>query len=784
MGAGVGGNTIQIGDIQPIKIGPLAKRITNYYLFQKKIENVFKYKNSSQNNNYYLSEWKIDKLYVLDYDWIRSWKVNSKYNDIKHELDQIYSTTKRKDLIKSLKMHCQLSFNANILINYEDSFSFGPTSYSIFMSNNKLTLEDLDCLVDEETYLSFKEMSFWNRFGTEIILEGIISNKMIILFFNDIQIVKILYNGMIEDKNEELIQLTAIAYHFVGETDDFDAEKTKLKYNKLKKLLKSKGENNILNIFENQAIGYQEEIQLPIDGNDEIKIINENLKSRNSRSIMQSNQINQQVINFNNVNRERLIGLENVGATCYMNATLQCFININSLTQYLLTESVYKQIENSDDDLYGLSKAYCHLLEKVCLDDNIKYYYAPREFKRVISEKNPLFQGINANDSKDLINFLLEVLNYELSQFYCSKKDNYAKNSVMMDPTNMMLILDNFRIEFTKNNKSIIAQNFFFILQTNTVCNGCHMLKYNFQSLFLLEFPLELVYNYSLSQNLPLINNQGKKCVNLLTCFEHYGLPSKFTGENQLYCNNCKGLRDAECKNILFSLPPVLVLILNRGKGKSFDCDVDFPEFLNLQNFINYKKSIYEYRLRGVISHLGESGMSGHFIAYCRHRINNKWYCYNDATVTECQDQKNGFMNGTPYILFYETINNQSNVLFDNVIDANLIMDNMNKFNNDINPFFNNLNQANNINLNNNGINLINTNNSNNFSFDMQMSNQMIQNNINNFNFNNINNENNNNISFQSGNNLNNFRNINDAQNNNSNLNIITNNINNFNNNF
>ena len=100
MGAGVGGNTIQIGDIQPIKIGPLAKRITNYYLFQKKIENVFKYKNSSQNNNYYLSEWKIDKLYVLDYDWIRSWKVNSKYNNIKHELDQIYSNTNRYDLIK------------------------------------------------------------------------------------------------------------------------------------------------------------------------------------------------------------------------------------------------------------------------------------------------------------------------------------------------------------------------------------------------------------------------------------------------------------------------------------------------------------------------------------------------------------------------------------------------------------------------------------------------------------------------------------------------------------
>ena len=783
MGIDIGCNNIQLNDIPKIKIGPLAKRMTSYYMFQKKIENVFKYKTSLQNNKHNIPEWKIDKLYVLDYDWIRRWKVNSKYNDIKNQLDDIYSTTNDSDLIKSLRMHCQLLYDNNLIINYEDYFSFEPTSFSRFMSNNKMTLEDFDCLVDEETYILFKEMSFWNRFRANIIMEGIISNKMIILFFNDIKIVKFLFNGMIEDKKEELIQLTGIGYHFIEETEEFDPEKSDSKYNEMKKFLKTNDDNEILNIFKNEAIGFQEEIQLLLGNNQEIKIINENLKLRNSKYYIQSQQMHQ--INFNNVDKERLIGLENVGATCYMNATLQCFININSLTKYLLTESIYKQID-SNDELFGLCRAYCHLLEKVCLDDNVKYYYAPREFKKVLSEKNPLFQGINANDSKDLVNFLLEVMNFELSQFYNVKNENYPKNIVMLDPTNMMLILENYRIEFTKNNKSIIAQNFFFILQANTVCKGCNILKYNFQTLFLLEFPLELVYNYSISQNLPSVNSQGKKCVNLITCFEHYSLPSNFTGENQLYCNYCKGLRDSECKNILFSLPPVLVLILNRGKGKSFDCEVDFPELLNLQNFINYQKSISEYRLRGVISHLGESGMSGHFIAYCRHRINDKWYCYNDATVTQCQDQKNGFMIGTPYILFYETINNQNNVLFDNFIDPNLIRDNMNNFNSNINPFFNNFNGSNNMNLINNEINLINTNNSNNASFNMQINDQMINSNINNFNnfsFNNMNNENNNNISFQSNNNFINFQNINNSQNNNNNL-SIDNNINNSNNNF
>ena len=177
----------------------------------------------------------------------------------------------------------------------------------------------------------------------------------------------------------------------------------------------------------------------------------------------------------------------------------------------------------------------------------------------------------------------------------------------------------------------------------------------------MLEFPLKLVYNFNVNRNIPSINNRGNKCVNLYTCFEHYGQVANFVGENRLYCNNygqvanfvgenrlycnkCNGLRDADSVNILFSLCPVLVIILNRGKGKTFDCDVDFPLYLDLQNYVEYKYSISKYQLKGVISHLGESGMSGHFIAYCRHRIDNQWYLYNDSTVTLCKNQNKDFM--------------------------------------------------------------------------------------------------------------------------------------------
>ena len=51
--------------------------------------------------------------------------------------------------------------------------------------------------------------------------------------------------------------------------------------------------------------------------------------------------------------------------------------------------------------------------------------------KKLLVEKNPLFQGVQANDSKDLINFLLEEMNNELKNFKnTNTDDNNSINTV------------------------------------------------------------------------------------------------------------------------------------------------------------------------------------------------------------------------------------------------------------------------------------------------------------------------------------------------------------------
>ena len=54
-----------------------------------------------------------------------------------------------------------------------------------------------------------------------------------------------------------------------------------------------------------------------------------------------------------------------------MNATLQCLVNINELTKYLLIPENFSTIIKQANNCEILS-CYCLLLEKLCCDENIK----------------------------------------------------------------------------------------------------------------------------------------------------------------------------------------------------------------------------------------------------------------------------------------------------------------------------------------------------------------------------------------------------------------------------
>ena len=349
-------------------------------------------------------------------------------------------------------------------------------------------------------------------------------------------------------------------------------------------------------------------------------------------------------------NKVVLIGLNNIGATCYMNATLQCLSNSAKMTEFFL--DFYK-----NDKTKKMSNEYYKVIKNLWDVNSTQKSYSPYSFKEVLSQENELFAGIQANDSKDLINFLIERMHQELNVVNPNKSNNNDDNMNQLDQTNELAMLKMFIEEFHQKFNSPISNLFYGILETKTRCQGCSVIKFNFQIYSFLEFPLQQVNQYFFNNGKrPLFTQDGKNPdVDLYECFEYNRKIDLMNGENQMFCNICNKLCDSLYSTILYSGPIYLIINLNRGKGAVYECKVKFPNQLNILNYVTFTEGITTYELYAVICHLGPSSMSGHFVAYCRNRIDNKWYLYNDAFVTPCT-KKYQYNDGMPYILFYRAI--------------------------------------------------------------------------------------------------------------------------------
>ena len=355
------------------------------------------------------------------------------------------------------------------------------------------------------------------------------------------------------------------------------------------------------------------------------------------------------------------IGLQNIGSTCYMNATLQCFIHISKFISFFLK----LDSNNLSDDSLSISfkNLIEHLWNKDCspkkLDNN---YYIPTDFRKKIANKSPLFQNDEANDAKDLVNFIIMTLHEELNKVNNNIiNSNFNFQNGMIDQTNQKLVFQTFINEFKKNNQSIISDLFYAMNLSVTQCNICKKKLYNYQIYYFLVFPLEEVRKFKYQKNMnnfQFFNNMNMPNeVSIYDCFDYEQKINYMIGQNKMYCNYCKTNNDCMMNTTLVTGPDVLILLLNRGKGIQFNVKINFVEYLNLEKYIEIKNTGFNYELLGVITHIGESGQGGHFIAYCRDPFTGAWSKFNDAIVTEIKSFQNEILNfANPYLLFYQKL--------------------------------------------------------------------------------------------------------------------------------
>lgn len=108
-----------------------------------------------------------------------------------------------------------------------------------------------------------------------------------------------------------------------------------------------------------------------------------------------------------------MVGLRNLGNTCYLDASLQCLVHTNELTNELLANEILMKINFKAAD-GELVCSYIDLLKKGKYLQK-KSSLAPSQFKAVFGRKYTQFSGSSQEDAHEFLNFLLNSLHDELN---------------------------------------------------------------------------------------------------------------------------------------------------------------------------------------------------------------------------------------------------------------------------------------------------------------------------------------------------------------------------------
>lgn len=197
-----------------------------------------------------------------------------------------------------------------------------------------------------------------------------------------------------------------------------------------------------------------------------------------------------------------LIGLNNLGNSCYMNSALQCLVHIPELMNYFIYE-YYKNEINYDNPLGNNGKialSFAGLISNLFdyrLNKNI-HSFAPREFKSTIGYYNSMFSGYHQQDSQELIAFLLDGLHEDLNRIL--KKPYTEKPELPDDKVNdpievSKLAQDCWNIHKLRNN-SVIIDLFVGLYKSTLICPVCSKVSITFDPYNDLTLPLPIKKNW------------------------------------------------------------------------------------------------------------------------------------------------------------------------------------------------------------------------------------------------------------------------------------------------
>ncbi|KAK0459838.1 uncharacterized protein EV420DRAFT_1629202 [Desarmillaria tabescens] len=290
------------------------------------------------------------------------------------------------------------------------------------------------------------------------------------------------------------------------------------------------------------------------------------------------------------------VGLKNLGATCYANASLQVWFR-----DLAFRKGVYEcRLAEGSKDKFKESPIFQLQVTFAALQESSQTVFNPIKLVESLQ--------LRTSEQQDA---------QEFSKLFMSHLDAEFKKQT--SPSLRSLLTDQFQ------GKQVYG----------TLCDTC-------------------AYKSERSSDFLEIEISFKNNAKLGDCIAATLQPEKLTGDNKYFCCRCDGHRDATRYVELRELPPVLhfsllrfvydVSTMERKKSKN---TIIFPGILNMNRFIgnaDLRKSATHddhddgiYELRGVLLHKGASAYHGHYEAQVFDITSRSWYQFNDDVVTKIE---------------------------------------------------------------------------------------------------------------------------------------------------
>ena len=272
---------------------------------------------------------------------------------------------------------------------------------------------------------------------------------------------------------------------------------------------------------------------------------------------------------------------------------------------------------------------------------NIDWNSSLYNIKSIFTEDNNIYSENKEMDPRHILSYLLRKMNKELAQ----QKNNIQRaDTIDLEDINKDTALQKF-LNLSFNN-SPIFQFFYGLMKSKSLCCKCNTTTYSFNYYYFVSFNVELVLNTQ--QMNPSIEQLFNIQNNVLV---------KLHQAHHKNCNNCKCVQEFLQRKQFYTLPPFLIVCLDRGYNCEFKSKISYNLQLNLANEVE-KKMITFYELTAIVKRADRNDKE-HYICIYKDFNVNSWVLRDDSKTFKLNSPFDS-NEGIEMIFFYRRLQNNS----------------------------------------------------------------------------------------------------------------------------